>query len=149
MAGFPGPPAMPSGNPGLNFDFPPMAESGYDPETDPVVQKLSSQTPLDLTIHLSEEREGKLARLICGEIDRWDRVVARRYSCLDAWRRAFEMLPSGTANRWPGSSDVPSGLTRMYCNSHHTRLNQQILNATPPFTAVARIPAAKDAAPLI
>src|SRR5207237_9852213 len=117
--------------PMLVFDQP-----AYDPAQDPVVDHLSSLTPLDLTIHLSKEDEDHLARVICDEIGAYEDAVNRRFSCLDSWRRAYEMLPPGTANRWEFSADIPSMLTRLYCNSHHTRLNPQILHSVPPFPAV-------------
>jgi hypothetical protein len=134
--------AVPS--PMLGLDAP-----TYDPAQDHVVHHLESLTPLDLTIHLSKEDEDHLARIICDEISAYEAAVSRRFWNLDTWRRSYELLPPGTANRWENSSDIPSLLTRLYCNSHHTRLNQQILNAVPPFTAVARKPEAKDVTSLI
>lgn len=124
-------------------------EPQYDPETDPVHQRLSNAAPLDLNLDLGDEQEQKLVKMLCEEIDRYKNVTSRRFASLSAWRVAHEMLPPGTGGRWHGCSDIPSMLTRMACNSHHTRLNQQILNATPPFTAIARRPDAKDKTTII
>ncbi len=93
---------------------------------------------LDLTIRLSDEERKKLGRRIGDEIYAYQRAIERRLDNVADWRRAHECTQPGTANVWEGASDIPSPNTRIYCNSHHTRLNTQILNAQPPFVAVAK-----------
>ncbi len=147
FAGFPGPPPMPDGNPGLSFPD----EAAYDPDSDPVAQRLQGQDPVDLNLDLGAERETRLAQFLCQQIDAWKAIARRRVENLSGqWRPiAYELLPPGTANRWQNSSDIPSPLTRIAANAHITRLVEQLNNSNPPLTAKARKPEARDACPLI
>src|SRR5579859_6599624 len=105
----------------------------------------SSFPQLDLTVKLDDERKRLLAQRIADELDDYRRATERRRQNSIRWRLDYEQLPPGTANRWVGSSDVNSPFARIYTDSHHARLNQQIMNAVPPFAVVARDPQAMEA----
>jgi hypothetical protein len=106
------------------------------------------QTHLDLVnIKLSEEDRQKLGHRLWYEINRYNAYTETRRGNVEQWRRDWEAFPTGRSTRWKNASDVPAPLTRVYCNNHTTRLNQQIIKAVPPFTAVASTTQALDYAP--
>ena len=102
---------------------------------------------VDLNVTLSEYDMQKLAHRIWWEINRYDAYVTTRRGNCEQYRRDWEAFPTGRSSRWKGSADIPAPLTRTYCNAHTTRLNQQIINTVPPFTAVAKTPRGLDYAP--
>lgn len=108
------------------------------------MDKLGSMAPLDLNLDLGKEREQELVSHVCQEIDAYMTATDRRRSNLNTWRLAWELMPPGTANRWENSSDIPSALTRIIANSHHTKLNQQTNATDPPFTAISEDPFGTD-----
>jgi DNA-binding transcriptional regulator YdaS (Cro superfamily) len=119
------------------------------PPTDPVAKRLADLDPIDLSIRMEEEAKKRLEATIAGALDHYARYNKRRAESLNVWRMACDMLPPGTSNRWENSADTPSPLTKIATNGHHTKLNNQLLGAVPPFAAVAREPDAIDAAPKI
>src|SRR5258708_30745285 len=124
--------------------FADQSEPPYDPQQDPVAARLQNMTPLDLNLDLGFEKELMLAHHVCQEIDAYVAATDRRRSTPNVWRLAWEMMPPGTANRWQNSSDIPSALSRIIGNSHHTKLNQQTNATDPPFTAIAEEPFGQD-----
>src|SRR6266849_6594216 len=92
----------------------------YDPAQDPILDRLHGLEPLDLNLDLGFERELTLAHLVCLELDAYLSATDRRRSNLNVWRLAWEMMPPCTSNRCETSSDMPSALTRIIGNSHHT-----------------------------
>lgn len=133
---------MAAAYPGLADDFSP------DDPASPEAAVPGTPAPLDLNIPLTRTERDELARRICDEIDHYRYATARRRANLSQWRHDWECVPTGRSNRWVGSADIPSPHTRIYCNSHHTRLNTQIISPKPPFAAVARRPDALEAAPI-
>lgn len=133
---------VPSGNEQLNMEngIGAPGQSGSElfnglEETDtPETEKKA----LDLSVKLSEDERLQLSRRIKNDITSYITSTGGRRGNVQAWRRDFELFPTGRSNRWPGSSDVPAPLTHIYVNNHHSRLNQQIVKAVPPFTAVAK-----------
>ncbi len=107
-----------------------------------------SFSKVDLRVRASAAEKLALGQRLTDEILYYRSVTNRRLDNSRVWRLAYEMMPPGTANRWENSSDVPSGFTRLYCDSHHSRLNQ-IMNAVPPFAVVARDPETLAQAPVI
>lgn len=93
---------------------------------------------LDLSVNLSDEEMKQLERRVCNDITAYLASTATRRGNVQQWRRDFELFPTGRSSRWPGAADVPAPLTHIYVTNHHTRLNQQIVKAVPPFTAVAK-----------
>jgi len=91
----------------------------------------------------------QLGRRIQNEVEDWFKAAAPRLGNLPQWRRSYEMVRTGTGGPWPGAADVPSETSYVAATNHTTRLNQQIVNANPPFSCIARDPAAIDAAPKI
>lgn len=99
----------------------------------------SSQNQIvDLNIKLSEDETRKLAHRLWYEINRYNAAVETRRGNVEQWRRDVEAFPTGRSTRWKNSSDVPAPLSRIYCQNHTTRLNQQIIKTIPPFTCVAK-----------
>lgn len=124
-----------------------MEGQGFpEPGTEP---DYPGATPVDYNINWDRERRDQFARYLCDEIDRWHEASAWRRANLKEWREAFELMPTAAPERWEGSATVPADFTRTACSAHHTRLNAQIVQSDPPFTAVAREPAAIEAAPRI
>lgn len=101
---------------------------------------------IDLNVHLSEEDREALARRVHYDITQYLALTATRRGNLQQWRRDWELFATGRSSRWPGAADVPAPLTHIYVSNHHTRLNQQIVKAVPPFTAVAKTPRALEVA---
>lgn len=126
--------------------FPAAAGSSGYQEFDPESIEREQTPRLDLMIPLSEGQRERLALHLRYEIDRYLQATQTRRGNCQQWRRDYELYPPGRGTRWPGSSDVPAPLTHIYCQSHHTRLNQQITGGDPPFAIVARRQSAQDVA---
>lgn len=104
---------------------------------------------VSLTVPLDDERKERLGRVIKQEIDRYRDETAGRRANAARWRGDFELFPPPPSRRWRNSAAVCSPLTQIYCQSHWTRLNQQIAKAEPPFVVYARTSQAIDAAPQV
>lgn len=135
---------------GDNASASPFDSFAPPPEpTDPVAQRLADLDPIDLTVRMEPEDEARLCRLLDESIAHYYNFNSRRISNVNFWRLSYEMMPPGTSLRWENAADVPSSLTRIATNSHHTRLNSVTLGAVPPAVAVARDQQALDKVPLI
>jgi hypothetical protein len=122
------------------------AASGMDAEP----EELPGSTDPDWNIPgWTEYQLQQLGRRILNEVEAWFEAVAHRLGNMAQWRRHYEMMRTGEGGPWPDAADIPSEATYVACTNHTTRLNQQIVNANPPFTCVARDPEALDAAPRI
>lgn len=90
-----------------------------------------------------------LGRIFNQEIERYNQEVAPRLGNVEQWRNDYELYPTQPNTRWKNASNVPAPFTHIYCQSHQTRLNQQIVQADPPFAVIARSQAAVDNTPQI
>lgn len=99
---------------------------------------------VDWNVPIDADERKKLGLHIRELIDQYTRDNERRRWNAEQWRRDVALLPTGRANRWKNSADVPAHLTHIYCESHRQKLNSQIVSISPPFTAVARKIAAQD-----
>lgn len=137
VGGAPGNGASPNG---LN-----PAEGPYDPTAPgpPPSQRV------DLTVPLTKDEREALGRHLWHEIDQYRRDTDPRRGNVDQWRNDFELYPTAPSNRWENSANVCAPLTHIYCQSHHVRLNQQLVQADPPFAVVAKAEEAQNAAPAI
>lgn len=126
-------------------------DQGSTPETPSAPPPPLKVKPLNLTIELNEEERDELGRRIVDEILAWQEAVSQRIDNLREWRRQWEVMPdSGPSGVvWDNPADTPSPHVRVYCGSHQARLNTQIISPKPPFTVVARKPAALEACPVI
>lgn len=121
-----------------------------DTEDSPLAQAFQGPPApprLDITVPMSLEERESLGLQLKYEIERYlEDTLTRRNNC-NQWRRDFEIYPTGRSTRWIGCADVAAPLTAVYVASHHTRLNQQIIQAIPPFAVKAKKQQAMDAAP--
>ncbi|MHA2642982.1 MAG: portal protein [bacterium JZ-2024 1] len=115
-------------------------EAGREPEgaSEGAAPTAVSPRLIDLNVSLSREELEDLGARLHYEITRYNAFVEPRRSNLEQWRRDWELFPTGRSTRWRGASDIPSPLVHIYVNNHHTRLNQQIAKAVPPFTVVPK-----------
>jgi hypothetical protein len=121
------------------------AEGPYDP-TQPGP---SPAQRVDLTVRLSAAERQELGTHLWHEIDQYRRDTEPRRGNVDQWRNDFELYPTAPSGRWPNSANMCAPLTHIYCQSHHVRLNQQIVQADPPFSVVAKTERALSAADAI
>jgi hypothetical protein len=91
---------------------------------------------------MSESARQLLGYHLWFEIDEYNRSVDPRRGNVDQWRNDFEMYSTQPSGRWPNSANCCAPLTHIYCQSHHVRLNQQIIQADPPFTVIGKSPGA-------
>lgn len=127
------------------LDAPEMPEAGgYEPDPTDVTRPALG----DFQVKLKEEELSLLGRHLVMEIDAYNEQNAGRRSNIKQWRSDWRVDPV-PSNRWPGASEVNSPLTRMYCASHASRLDQQIILVDPPLRATAKKPEAIQAAPQI
>ena len=123
---------------------------GMNPDGTAITPEIPSASDLDWNIPGWEDyRLQQLGRRIITEVESYQRQVQPRLQNMPQWRRSYELMRTGSDVPWPGAADIPSEATRVACDNHTTRLNQQIVNANPPFTCVARKDDAIDAAPMI
>jgi hypothetical protein len=116
----------------------------------PVDEQLPPALPPDYSIRGWDEEELRaLGRRVLNQIEAFDTSRETLIADMQEDRRNWHMQRTGQPGPWAGSADVPSEGVRTSCDNFHTRLNQQIVNASPPFAAVARDQAAIEAAPLI
>lgn len=104
-----------------------------------------SMPDIDLMVNLSDEELAELGLHLRWELDRYNEETSARRSNCEQWRRDFELVPVASSPRWPGASRISAPLTHIFCQNHTTRLGQQIVAASPPFTVRARKQAAIDA----
>jgi len=123
-----------------------MGQPAPEPQLSPPPHQPSQ---FDLSIHLPKAELEELGRNLHREIERYQQDTAHRRGNLAQWRRDFELYPTGRSTRWQHSADIASPFTHIYCQNHHTRLNQQIVQTNPPFAVIARKQSAIDAAPAI
>jgi hypothetical protein len=100
--------------------------------------------PVVLNVGWDLDRRERLGRTLGDIIRRYYSETQDRRERAKQWRRDFKTEPPGTNNRWEGCADLNSGLTNVFCSSHSTRLNSQILRTVPPVSAVTRDPALMD-----
>ena len=124
----------PPGIGGGNLPFAPEETFDQGELSSSMVQRIDMSVPMD-----AEERK-LLGLHLRYEIDRYYAETLVRRGNSEQWRRDFELFPTGRGFRWPNSANVCAPLTHIYCQSHYTRLNQQIVKADPPFVCVARKP---------
>jgi hypothetical protein len=105
--------------------------------------------PVDLKVPLDSHERMMLGRIFNQEIERYNQEVAPRLGNVEQWRNDYELYPTQPNTRWKNASNVPAPFTHIYCQSHQTRLNQQIVQADPPFAVIARSQAAVDNTPQI
>lgn len=111
--------------------------AGLPPEDEEPI----SPPGVDVTIRLEESEYEKLGQRLIEEWNRYHAATESRRENLRRWRSAWEMMPAEqAAKRWRTASAIQSAITRIYCNAHAARLNQQILHATPPMSIVAKEP---------
>lgn len=104
---------------------------------------------VDYTVRLSEAARRRLGTRICREIERYEAAVQSRKELLQEWRRDYEMVPSAGPEPWDHASSLRAPFARVAADQHATRLNSQIVQADPPFSARARTPEAVERAPAI
>jgi hypothetical protein len=104
---------------------------------------------VDLTVRLTAAEREELGTHLWHEIDQYRRDTEPRRGNVDQWRNDFELYPTAPSGRWPNSANMCAPLTHIYCQSHHVRLNQQIVQADPPFSVVAKTERALSAADAI
>lgn len=160
----------PMAMPGIGMPPGPMGQMGLTPEMggieppDPLMAAMESALPsergnglvsaearrlVSYDLHLSEDRRKLLARVICQEIDNYERAVETRRELLKEWRRAYKLMPSDPTGRWEGSSTLRSPFSHIYTNAHANRLDSQIISHDPPFTVTAIQPDAVEVTPQI
>lgn len=94
---------------------------------------------VDYTIKLSESERKALATRLCREFEHYESQTESRRENAREWRDAASMMPD-TASGEDWQSDARAPFTRLACQNHTTRLNQQLLGNDPLFTAVAKKP---------
>lgn len=92
---------------------------------------------VDYTIRLSESEQKALAQRLCREFDHYTSQTESRRENAREWRDAAALMPD-TASGEDWQSDARAPFTRLACQNHTTRLNQQLLGNDPLFTAVAK-----------
>ncbi len=110
---------------------------------------LIATPPMFENLKLDPDKLAQLGMRLQVEIQHFqDRTRTRRDNARE-WRDAAKLMPDSGEGPWDFSSDLRATDTRRVCQSHATRLNNQILGQDPPFTAVAKKPEAVEAAPEI
>ena len=131
-------------DPGMAGDgaMPPENDFGPPP-------RWEQASPLDYSISLTPERRQRIAARLCSWLESYYASTETERDSWRAWRRDHAVQPPGQAGPWPNSADIPSALTRIVVGQHSAKLDQQILDADPPFVVKARTPEAIEAAPQI
>lgn len=93
---------------------------------------------LDLRVRISAKDREKLGQRLVDEIGRYEQSVAERHDLLRVWRNDYEMTVWDGPTPWPGASTIRAPFVCMVCDQHATRLNSQIVQTSPPFSAVAK-----------
>lgn len=98
---------------------------------------------LNLTVRLSQFRREKLAVHIVGLIAEYHSSTEPRRANCSRWRADAKCMPvANEGARWENASQVPAPISNTHSKQVARALNQQIVSADPPFSAVARKPAA-------
>ncbi len=92
---------------------------------------------VDYTVDLTESEQKALAQRLGREFDHFKGQTESRRENAREWRDAAAMMPD-TASGEDWQSDARAPFTRLACQNHTTRLNQQLLGNDPHFTAVAK-----------
>lgn len=119
-------------------------DDGYEPDpTD-----LTRVNYADYRVQMDADERLHLGRTIREEIDRYQSATQNRRDNLKQWRSDWKVEPV-ESTRWEGAAEVNSPMTRIYSQTHASRLDGQILMVSPPLTCVARKPEAIEAQPVI
>ena len=104
---------------------------------------------VDYNIPLDDEELDQLGRDIIEAVTQYYEDVSDRIDNCEVYRADFEGMQADGDGPWEGSAKVRAPLSENAVRGHHTRLNQQIIHAVPPFVVEARVQEAIDAVPLI
>lgn len=142
--------AMPGASPLLGPQpVQPGEEAAFGPSGEPGAQDPERDLGVDYAIEMDPEERRLLGKHIQEEIDRYIEGTQQRRDNCRQWRADFEMMPVGASPRWEGGAEITSPLTQIYCQSHATRLNTQIVYADPPFGVVAREASSVDVTTIV
>lgn len=126
---------------------PALLEPAFAEEEDPdAVLEIERDPSMSLQIPMDDDEREALGKRVCEEITRYYAQTESRRENLRQWRRDYALLPLPPSTRWPNGSEVPAPFTRMTCDSHHQRLNTQIIHSNPPFVIDAKDQEAVDLA---
>jgi hypothetical protein len=100
-------------------------------------------------LKLDADERTNLGRRVVREWENFRGHTEGRRSNAQQWRRAARMMPDDAAEDVEWLSAVRSPDTRRACQNHTTRLNNQIFQQSPPFTAKPKDREAVEHAPII